>query len=207
VDDGTPLGRANAIFGVTEHLVIPGLQTGLAFGDTGFRGAPVPGGSGFRDPHPSSRNQPGHFLTAARLLLDPEVGSRSAAMMTGLRLIAPRPPALCAGRALPRGDAIRDMVEAPAGMPDSEVALRLTIGHEKAPDPPGGFDVAMDVLLAGVVESFTSGPEGETEEQRQDRIGQRTAGEGICTHSNTLRLSALSFKQPRTRIFPPGMRG
>lgn len=53
IDDDTVQSRLTAILGVTEHAVIPGLQTGVDFGDTGFAGTQDPRGGGFRDPHPS----------------------------------------------------------------------------------------------------------------------------------------------------------
>jgi len=155
VDDGTVTSRLQAILSATEHLVIPGLQTGVSFGDTGFRGEPTPGGSGFRDPHPSSVNQVGHFLTAVGLQFQPGVVSRP----------------------IPLFGSIRDMVAAPRTMSDEEVALRLTIGHEKRPDPNGGLDVLADVLAVWMVESLKPGPEGETDEQREERISRAVANE------------------------------
>jgi hypothetical protein len=65
-DDGTLEGRFKAIFRATEHWVIPGLQTGISFGFSGFK-------EEFHDPWPSSRNQVGHFLTAVRLAMDTSV--------------------------------------------------------------------------------------------------------------------------------------
>lgn len=67
-DDGTIPGRANAILDATEHRFIPGLQTGIEFGQTGFA-------KEFFDPWPSSENQVGHFLTAVRLGFDPDFAS------------------------------------------------------------------------------------------------------------------------------------
>jgi hypothetical protein len=64
------------VLAVTEHLAIPGLQTGIDFSDTGFAGDRTANGSGFRDPHPSSQNQVGHFLTATGLQYSPAVVSR-----------------------------------------------------------------------------------------------------------------------------------
>ncbi len=157
VDDGTVSSRLDVILAATEHIVVPGLQTGISFSDTGFRGTRDPAGPGFRDPHPSSRNQPGHFLTAVGLLTHPDVVSR---------------PTLFYGRS------VRELVGAPATMSDADVALRLTIGHEKAPDPPGGLEVALSILFAGISESwFTEGPEGETEEERDARIERAIAAE------------------------------
>jgi hypothetical protein len=150
VDDGTVTGRLQSILSVTEHLVVPGLQTGIDFEDTGFRGDQNPGGAGFRDPHPSSRNQVGHFLTAVSMEFRPEVVSRQ----------------------LPYFGSVRSMVGAPPAMSDADVALRLTIGHEKAPDPNGGLEVLMNVAFSGIVERLSSGPEGETDEQRDERVGQ-----------------------------------
>ena len=65
-DDGTVEGRLRTILFLTKHPVISGLQTGIEFGDTGFR-------EEYRDSNlwPSSSNQVGHFLTAVRLGFDP----------------------------------------------------------------------------------------------------------------------------------------
>lgn len=68
VDNGTIAGRVNAIMAATEHTFIPGLQTGIEFGQTGFR-------KEFLDPWESSQNQVGHFLTAVRLGFDPDFAS------------------------------------------------------------------------------------------------------------------------------------
>lgn len=154
IDDGSVVSRVQAVLGVTESLVIPGLQTGEEFSDTGFRGDQEPGGAGFRDPHPSSRNQVGHFLTAVGLQFSPEVVSRH----------------------IPYFGTIRSMVEAPTTMSDAEVALRLTIGHEKAPDP-SGMMAAINVLLTGVFADLGPAPEGETEEQHDKRVGQAVSEE------------------------------
>jgi hypothetical protein len=65
-DDGTLKGRFMVIFQATEHWAIPGLQTGIEFGFSGFK-------KEFHDPWPSSSNQVGHFLTAVRLAMDSSV--------------------------------------------------------------------------------------------------------------------------------------
>lgn len=157
VDDGSVAGRLEAILSVTRHLVIPGLQTGISFSDTGFRGTRDPNGPGFRDPHPSSQNQPGHFLTAVGMMFHPDLVSRRIPLW---------------------GATVRELVGAPATMSDEEVALRLTIGHEKAPDPPGGMDVALSILFVGVAEDLLGdAPEGETEEERDRRVGDAMLNE------------------------------
>lgn len=151
VDDGSVSGRLQAILKATEHPVIPGLQTGIDFGDTGFAGDQQPGGSGFRDPHPESRNQVGHFLTAVGLEFSPEVVARQ----------------------IPIFGSIRAMLEARDQMSDQEVALRLTIGHEKRPDPPKGLEIFIDIITTGLLERYLEeGPEGETEEEREQRVEQ-----------------------------------
>ncbi|MCP4123236.1 MAG: DUF4157 domain-containing protein, partial [Bacteroidetes bacterium] len=142
VDDGTINSRFQVILSATEHLLIPGLQTGIDFGDTGL--APE-----FQDPHPSSRNQVGHFLTAAGLQFSPGVVSQN----------------------IPVFGRIRDMVNAPESMSDEEVALRLTIGHEKAPDPNGRMSALM-IVLRGVGEYVLGGSEDETEEEQNERIAR-----------------------------------
>lgn len=121
VDDGTVQSRLQAVLGITRHLIIPGLQTGVKFGDTGFE-------QRYKDPHPSSRNQVGHFLTAVGLKYSPAIVSR---------------PILGFG-------SIRTMVAASPSMSDQEVALRLTVGHEKAPDPNGLVEMFVNVAVAGL---------------------------------------------------------
>ncbi len=76
VDDGTVPGRLRAILQATERKTIPGLQTALSFGDSGFAGDRRLDGAGFRDPWPASRNQVGHFLTAVGLQFAPEIVAR-----------------------------------------------------------------------------------------------------------------------------------
>ena len=154
IDDDTIQSRLQSVLGATEHIVVPGLQTGLEFSDTGFAGDQNPGGAGFRDPHPSSRNQVGHFLTAVGLEFSPDVVSRP----------------------IPFFDTVRSMVGAPASMSDADVALRLTIGHEKAPDPNGTM-AALNVALTGILEYVLPGPEGETDEERDRRVSQAISDE------------------------------
>jgi hypothetical protein len=149
IDDGSVASRLQSILSATQSLLIPGLQTGIEFSDTGFAGDQNPGGAGFRDPHPSSRNQVGHFLTAVGLNYSPDVVSRP----------------------IPLFGTIRGMVQAPESMSDADVAMRLTIGHEKAPDPNGQM-AAIDVVLSGVFEHVLPGPEGESDEEREQRIGR-----------------------------------
>ncbi len=67
-DDGTVAGRFTVIYRATEHWLIPGLQTGIEFGFSGFK-------KEFHDPWPSSSNQVGHFLTAVRLAMDSSVSN------------------------------------------------------------------------------------------------------------------------------------
>lgn len=111
-DDGTLRGRLKAILDATESKIVPGLQTGIEFQDVGFKGDRNHGGKGFKDPHPSSRNQVGHFLTAVGLAFHPETVSR-----------------------LVLGAPMRYHIGIPASLSDHDVAIRLTIGHELSPDP------------------------------------------------------------------------
>src|SRR5216683_347135 len=115
-DDGTVSGRLRAILEATENMIIPALQTGMEFSDVGFRGDQTIGGSGFRDPWPTSRNQVGHFLTAVGLGFDSSSVTR---------------------RVLTRS--IRDWLGADDSMSDEEAAMRLIIGHELAADPGFGL--------------------------------------------------------------------
>lgn len=106
-DDGTVAGRLREILDATESLIVPGLQTHIRFHDSGFRPE-------FKDPWPSSDNQVGHFLTAVGLSFNPAKVSES--------FMARR---------------LRDWLGADSALSDTDVALRLTIGHEKAADPSG----------------------------------------------------------------------
>ena len=74
-DDGTIPGRVHVILDATEHRVIPGLQTGIKFKQSGFR-------KEFHDPWKSSINQVGHFLTAVRLAFDPGVVTHNPILLT-----------------------------------------------------------------------------------------------------------------------------
>ena len=125
-DDGTPAGRVDALLAATERRLIPGLQTAIFFSDRGFDGDQRRGGAGFRDPWPSSRNQVGHFLTAVGLQMVPAIVSRPIPVLRSIRAI----------------------VGAPAAMEDAEVALRLSIGHEKAPDPREALPAVTRVMAA-----------------------------------------------------------
>lgn len=120
-DDGTPAGRLREVLQATESRIVPGLQTGIAFHDSGFHRE-------FKDPHPSSDNQVGHFLTAVGLSFNP---AKVAQIFAG------RP--------------MRDWLGADSSMSDEEVAIRLCIGHEKGPDPGAG------TAAAGAVVGFIGG--------------------------------------------------
>lgn len=117
-DDGTVSGRLKTILEITESSLVPGLQTGKPFekSDEGFK-------EEYKDPWPSSRNQAGHFLTAVGFGFDPSVVQRNMA-----------------------GKPIRFWIGAPKSMSDEEVAIRLMIGHEKAPDP-GYFRAVGECML------------------------------------------------------------
>src|SRR5262249_48261384 len=59
--------RMRRVVASTEHFAVPGLKTGgivSGWHDEGFNLA-------FKDPHPSSDNQVGHFLTSVNLGLNP----------------------------------------------------------------------------------------------------------------------------------------
>src|SRR5690606_34510246 len=91
-DDGTPQGRLEAILEATESPSLPGYQKGIRFGENGFRAE-------FHDPHVASSNQVGHFLTAVGMAYNPGLVRRP------IKLIFD----------------IRSLLNAPAGMSDSEV--------------------------------------------------------------------------------------
>jgi len=118
-DDGTPRGRLNAILAATESSIVPGLQTGITFHDIGFRRE-------FKDPWPHSDNQVGHFLTAVGLSFNPSKVAESFL-----------------------GRTLRDWLGADAGLTDEEVAIRLCVGHEKAPDP--GIGTALGGASVGAL--------------------------------------------------------
>lgn len=141
-DDGTTMGRVYALLHATERRTIPGLQTAIPFGDSGFA-------EGFRDPWPASRNQVGHFLTALGLRLRPKVVSRP----------------------LPLLGSIRAIVAAPPEMSDAEVALRLTIGHEKLGDPPNAVEALLLILADGFVAARWSIARDGTAWEHARRIG------------------------------------
>lgn len=119
LDDGTVAGRMDAILEATQHGNIAAAHTGVEAGDEGFRGDREKNGKGFKDPHFNSRNQVGHFLTAVGLAYSPRRLEKKIA---------------------PTDLTLRSLLGVPASVKPEEVALRLIIGHEKAPDPePNGI--------------------------------------------------------------------
>jgi hypothetical protein len=143
-DDRTVTGRLRAVLNATEKTGVPGLQTGIKFSDSGFRDE-------FKDPWPDSANQVGHFLTAVGLSFNPAKVSQS---FLGRRL--------------------RDWLGADASMTDQAVAIRLTIGHEKAEDPGTGTKAGGAVVggIVGFGVAPWSGPGGV--------LGGAAAGAGIA---------------------------
>jgi hypothetical protein len=172
IDDGSVATRLQAVLGATGHIAIAGLQTGIEFSDTGFAGDQQPGGAGFRDPHPSSRNQPGHFLTAVGLQFSPGTVSQPIPNWDFLCDVIQAPPELR------RRNSIRALLGNTGALSDADLALRLTIGHEKAPDP-GGSVAALNILITGVIEDFGPAPEGETEEEHDRRVDAAIAAETL----------------------------
>jgi hypothetical protein len=135
-DDGTLPGRIEAILEATEHRWIPWMHTFLdvpglfelrGFADRGFR-------ADLRDPWPVSRDQTGHLLTALALALYP---ARLEDRRLGIR--------------------VRDLAGAPRAMPNRAVAVRLAIGHEKAPDP-GRYDL---LILRKLRRQFAAASDGD----------------------------------------------
>jgi hypothetical protein len=110
-DDGSIPGRLRAILNATQHRFVPGLHTGADLGLSGFRAE-------FEDPWETSRDQAGHFLTAARLAFDPAFLSN------------PIFPVLLGATG------------------DNDIPLRLIIGHEKEPDPPQVTKINLKTLAA-----------------------------------------------------------
>ena len=123
IDDGTVGGRLEAILIADAHPIVPGLEGAHPFSDVGFRGDHNPGGSGFRDPHSSSRDQIGHFLTGVGLGYDPSRVSRVIQVMNIGEI------------GVPTGIRVRDLLGAAADRTDEDVAFGLMVGHELAPDP------------------------------------------------------------------------
>ena len=164
VDDGTVMGRLGALLRATERRSMPGLQTAIPFGDTGFAGERRLGGAGLRDPWPASRNQVGHFLTAVGLQVAPEVVSRP----------------------VPVFGSIRRVVGAPAAMSDREVALRLTIGHEKVPDPPNALEASLLILAQGLVAARWIVARDGTVKERARRIVAALLAEACYQAVNSL---------------------
>jgi len=124
----TAYDRMQRILKATEHWAVPGLKTGGivdGWHDEGFGGL-------FKDPHESSDNQVGHFLTAVNLGLHPDFVSKPNEKVIStwsmLRGITPTVVPL------PLVTNIRDMLAVPASVSDEEVAIRLMVGHEKTPD-------------------------------------------------------------------------
>ncbi|HZS88692.1 MAG TPA: hypothetical protein VFE42_14555 [Chloroflexota bacterium] len=167
-DDGTVSGRLRAVLDATERRSIPGLHTGLPFSDTGFAGSRQPGGPGFRDPWPTSRNQVGHFLTAVAMRYAPEFVSRR----------------------IPVFGSVRRLVGAPSDMSDAEVALRLAIGHEKLADPPDVWEALLLVLADGLVAARWSLVRDTTRPQRAGRIGRAM----VLAAARQLLVSLVTFR-------------
>ena len=119
-DDGTAAGRLRSVLAATESRIVPGLQTGITFHDSGFN-------IEFADPHPSSDNQVGHFLTAVGLSFNPAKVAESFV-----------------------GRPLRNWLGADPSMSNEEVAIRLCVGHEKAADPGPGTAILGFIIGAGV---------------------------------------------------------
>jgi hypothetical protein len=153
---GEAASRLESILMATAKPAVPGLQTGGAidgWDDAGFRPE-------FKDPHPSSNNQVGHFLTAVGLGYNPSsvrysVGvsmSRGSGIVRGI------------GELLRRSSGLRDLSAKDALDPfghysDEEFAIRLMVGHEKYPDPiddPSTFLQQFAKATSGDVAAFRS---------------------------------------------------
>jgi hypothetical protein len=135
-DDGTLCGRLEAVLDATAHRWVPGMHTFLdvpglhelrGHADRGFRPE-------FSDPWRASCDQGGHLLTALALAINP---ARLEERRVGMR--------------------VRDLVGAPRSMSNREVAIRLTVGHEKAPDPRP----AEPLVLAKVRRQFAAATAGD----------------------------------------------
>jgi hypothetical protein len=146
IDDSTLTGRVHSIFDATEHTFIPGLHTGIEFGQTGFR-------KEFHDPWKSSMNQVGHFLTAVRLAFDP---------------------------GFPNDPFLLTILDA---WGDSDIPLRLIIGHEKEPDP------AILDILAGFRAQYKATTEEDIANFRAGNLEAIKVGTGRGNSMADLKLS------------------
>lgn len=177
VDDGTVSGRLRALLQATGRRTIPGLQTAVPFGDSGFAGDRRPGGAGFRDPWPASRNQVGHFLTAVGLSFAPDLVSRRIPILGSIRAI----------------------VAAPDAMSDAEVALRLAIGHEKVADPPNPLETALLALAKGLVEARWTVAVDLSPRQRAGRIATAVVVEALRQTWGSITTFREQFQATTTR--------
>ncbi|MCB1319267.1 MAG: hypothetical protein KDK34_03380 [Leptospiraceae bacterium] len=108
------MNKTHRLLNASRNRFVPFLYMGQTAGDAGFA-------EQFRDPHPDSSNQVGHFLTALALGFRPEVE------IDRVIFIASPPLAV----ALP---SIRDVLGENRSTPLREIAARLIVGHEKEPD-------------------------------------------------------------------------
>ncbi len=103
------------------------------FRDSGFYGTHSFSDDGFADPHPSSQNQVGHFLTAVGLGFDSSVPDRR------IRGVA----------------TMRELLGAPTSMSNDGVAIALCVGHELTAD--ADEDASAPSQLATAQRQFAEG--------------------------------------------------
>ena len=134
VSNDSAFDRMQKLLDATEHRVVPGLKTGgivSEWKDEGF-------GPLLCDPHPSSANQVGHFLTAVNFGLNPRFVAEPNAKIIAVSATANTlantliPPILLSP---PLVTSIRGVLGVPASINDEDVAIGLMVGHEKVADP------------------------------------------------------------------------
>ena len=116
----------------------------------------------FEDPWAASTDQVGHFLTAVRLAFAPEFLSN------------PILPMLL------------------GGLGDTEIPLRLILGHEKAPDPPDVYKPSQRSLITAI-RAFRVQYQATTDEDlanfQSGRLEEIPVGTGLGNSRADLRLS------------------
>jgi hypothetical protein len=71
-------------------------------------------------------------------------------------------------------------------MSDREVALRLTIGHEKVPDPPNALEASLLILAQGFVAARWTVARDGTVKERTRRVGAALIAEACYQIVNSL---------------------
>jgi hypothetical protein len=106
----------------------------------------------FKDPWPSSDNQVGHFLTAVNLGADPNFVGKKSNLLGFLSQMSQMNPG---------PETVRDYLWAPASLSNTEVSIRLIVGHEKEADSknPLNFITQFDAATSEDVQVFKKAEE------------------------------------------------